>query len=57
MNWLAAPQLALVRFVPRDNSPPTLFAGSPLAPAPDRPGCLLLNKIPFMVCGHIMTDA
>lgn len=42
-------QLAIVRFVPRDTSQPTVFAGSPLPPAPDRPGCLLLNKLPFQV--------
>jgi hypothetical protein len=42
-------QLAIVRFVPRDTAQPTVFAGSPLPPAPDRPGCLLLNKLPFQV--------
>ena len=46
---MVALQLAIVRFVPRDTSQPTVFAGSPLPPAPDRPGCLLLNKLPFQV--------
>ncbi len=46
---VADTQLAIVRFVPRDTSQPTVFAGSPLPPAPDRPGCLLLNKLPFQV--------
>lgn len=53
-NWseLAAPcplQLAIVRFVPRDNTPPKLHAASPMPAAPGRPACLLLNELPFLV--------